>query len=146
MGEGLDVGDGGRAVLEELTGAVLPGPDEIFIGPRGLGGEDGLDPVGEGAGWSELAGQVGVVEVAMRVDESREEDGIAEIDELVVGGEQRGGPGFNGADPSVEDPDGPVGDGRCGDRDDVPGAEEGWAEWIDRKKAGRWARLAERWS
>lgn len=133
-------------MLEELAGAVLPGADEIFIGPGSLGSEDRLDPVGEGAGRGELAGEVGVVEVAMGVDEPREEDGIAEIQELVVGGADRGGPRFYGEDPSVEDPDDPIGDGRSGDRDDVPGSEQDGAEWIDRKKAGRWARLAERWS
>lgn len=79
---GLDVGDGGGAGAEEHLRAAQPGECEIRVAPAGFERDDGLDPVGETFGGRELPGHVGVVEMAMGVDQAGEDDHVTEIGNL----------------------------------------------------------------
>ena len=70
----LDVGHGRGAGAQQHLGALGPGGGVIGAIPTGLGLGDELEPVGEHLGRRELPGHVGVVQMAVGIDEAGQED------------------------------------------------------------------------
>ncbi len=76
----LNVPNGGGAGAQKHFCPFQPGHGKIGEGQAGLAGEDELEPVGEFFCRGKLAGQGGVVEMAMGVDQPGQGDDFAQID------------------------------------------------------------------
>jgi hypothetical protein len=113
-GMASNVADGGGAGFQQLMRAAQPGAGVIGIAPAGLGGGDGGDPVGEGFRRRQFAGHVGVIEMAVGVDEAGQQDDFAEI-EVFRGGAAEFFPRCDGADFISVNENRAVLDGRRGD-------------------------------
>ena len=85
VGHGFDVGDGRGSVAQQHVRAAQPGARVVGITPRGLGGGDEGNPVGEGFGRRQFAGHVGVVEMAMGVDQAGKQNDFAQVENFLPG-------------------------------------------------------------
>ena len=67
---GFDVGHAGRAGADEHPGAVQPGLGIVGIAPPGFGLGDQLEPIREHFRRRELARHVGVIQMAVGIDQA----------------------------------------------------------------------------
>ena len=96
--------------------AAEPRLGEIGVNLSGLRGRDGFDPIGEEFGCWDLTHQVGVIEMAVRVNETGEENRVTQFDNLFVGANSQVAPAADGPDAVSRNQNRAVVDGRPGDR------------------------------
>ena len=124
LGDGFDVGHRRGAGADQHVRPAQPRPGEIRIAPTGFGEGDELEPIGEDPGREELARHVGVIQVAVGVDQARQEEDVAQIQRrrAAMPGQVR--PAANGAEAMAGNQDGAVRDGGPGHREDEARAQE----------------------
>ena len=114
-------------VFEQHVRAAQPGAGVIGITPGGFGGGDGGNPIGEVSWRRQLPGHVGVIQMAMGVDQAGQQDDLAEVEDLLSRVRLKIRPGTDGADSVFGNEDRAVFDGRPGNRQDRSGAENHFA-------------------
>jgi hypothetical protein len=124
VGHGFNVGDRGRAGAHKHSRAVQPGALVVGIAPAGFGGKDERNPVGEGFWRRQHSGHVGVVEVAVGVDEAGEQDDFAEVEKYFHCARPQVRPGTNRANAISGNDHRAVFNGRLRDRQNRAGAED----------------------
>jgi len=87
------------SATEEHLRAAQPRLREIGVNFSGLRGRDGFDPVGEEPGRRDLAGHVRVIEVAVGVDQARQQDRFAKIHNRFADGNGLVAPAGDGSHP-----------------------------------------------
>jgi hypothetical protein len=76
---GNDVADGGDAAVLELAESVTSCAGEIGRCSGAFENDHLAQPFGERAGWGNFASEMGVIEMAMGVDESWQQNDFAEV-------------------------------------------------------------------
>ena len=79
IGHALDIGDGGRAGFQKLMCAAQPRARVVGITPTAFCSSDGANPIDKSFWRRQFASHVGIIKMAMGVDEARQEDNFAKI-------------------------------------------------------------------
>ena len=98
---------------EELGGAFVPRSFKFGIRPDAFLGGDEFDPVGEARWRRKLTCHAGVVQMTMRVDQSGQQNGFSQVNDVAAEVSAGGAPSADGDDAISEDAHRPVFNGRA---------------------------------